>query len=188
MRIDLLRHGETTHGNRFRGSIDDVLTAYGEQQMWQAVEQNATHWDRIISSPLKRCADFADVLSQKQKRPLTLDKRFKEMHFGAWEGRTAAELMETDADALSNFWHDPVQYTPPEAEPLIDFEHRVVCAWQEIISRYAGENILLVTHGGVIRLLLCHVLQSPIKQLLKFEVKHAAIEKIAISGSQPRRL
>ncbi|MCF6257818.1 MAG: alpha-ribazole phosphatase family protein [Gammaproteobacteria bacterium] len=182
--IDLLRHGETVGGSRFRGSIDDALTENGWSQMDAAIAQEMKNhsqtWHRIISSPLQRCADFAHKLGQKHSLPVSLDSRFKEMHFGRWEGRTAAELMSIDEDALTQFWNDPVQNTPPEAEPLLEFAQRVLSAWTDLLRDYQGERILLVTHGGVMRVLLCHVQQRPIKQLLEIEVKHAALKQLRI--------
>lgn len=182
--IDLLRHGETVGGVCFRGSTDDPLTEGGWTQMRDAAEKEGPYWDRIISSPLKRCADFACELGQQHSMPVSLDERFQEMHFGAWEGRSAAELMATDADALTHFWNDPLRYTPPQAEPLADFEARILSAWRDVVSRYVGEKILLVTHGGVIRILLCHVRQRPIECLLEFEVGHASIQRIHIEHTQ----
>lgn len=182
--IDLLRHGETVGGSRFRGSTDDPLTERGWTQLWAAIEKDGPCWDRIISSPLKRCADFARALGQQHSMPFTIDERFQEMHFGAWEGRSAAELMATDADALTRFWNDPLRHTPPQAEPLTDFEARVLAAWRDVVNNYAGEKILLITHGGVIRVLLCHIQQHPIERLLEFEVGHAAIQRIHTEHAQ----
>ncbi len=182
--IDLLRHGETVGGSRFRGSIDDALTEKGWSQMNAAITRETTNhtqiWDRIISSPLQRCADFAHKLGQQQSLPVSLDTRFQEMHFGDWEGRTASELMATDENALTQFWNDPVQNTPPGAEPLLTFNQRVLSAWADLLRNYRNERILLVTHGGVMRVLLCHVQQRPIKQLLDIEVKHAALKQLCI--------
>jgi len=183
--IDLLRHGETTGGACFRGSIDDALTDEGWAQMDAAIKQRmANHsqtWQRIVSSPLQRCANFAHKLGQQYSLPVSLDTRFKEMHFGLWEGRTAIELMNADENALTQFWNDPLQNTPPEAEPLLVFQQRVLAAWTDLLRDYPGERILLVTHGGVIRVVLCHVRQRPIKQLLNIEVKHAALKQLCIN-------
>lgn len=182
--IDLLRHGETVGGACFRGSTDDPLTEDGWTQMRDAAEKAGSCWDRIISSPLKRCADFACELGQQHSIPVSHDEQFQEMHFGAWEGCSVAELMATDADALTHFWNNPLRHTPPQAEPLKDFEARVLTAWQDIVSKHAGENILLVTHGGVIRVLLCHIRQRPIERLLEFEVGHASIPRIHIEHAR----
>jgi alpha-ribazole phosphatase len=178
--IDLLRHGETIGSACFRGSTDDPLTEHGWVQMREATVAHGSCWDHIITSPLKRCADFAHMLGQQHSLPLTLDERFKEMHFGTWEGRSASELMTTDADALTQFWNNPLRHTPPQAESLADFEARVLSAWRDIVTRCIGEKTLLITHGGVIRVLLCHIRQHPIERLLEFEVGHAAMQHIHI--------
>jgi len=149
----------------------------------QGMTKHARRWDRIISSPLQRCANFAQTLGQQHSLPVQLDARFKEMHFGRWEGRTASELMATDENALTQFWNDPVKNTPPDAEPLLVFQQRVLSAWADLLRDWQGEHILLITHGGVIRILLCHVQQHPIKQLMDIEVKHAALKQLRIEHS-----
>jgi alpha-ribazole phosphatase len=187
--IDLLRHGETEGGTRFRGSTNDSLTTLGWAQLRHAtdkhIEKHETTWDRIITSPLDRCADFAQFLGEKYAIPVTSDKRLQEMHFGEWEGRTVDELMETDMDALSQFWSDPIANTPPQAETLIDFEKRVLSGWRDITHQFLGERILLVTHGGVIRLLLGHILQRPLQRLLEIKAGHAVMHHIRIEHTQP---
>lgn len=185
-RIDLLRHGEAAGSPRFRGSTDDPLTGHGWAQMWTAVEKYGPHWNRIIASPLTRCAAFARALGERFSIPFVLDSRIREMHFGAWEGRSAVELMATDAHTLARFWRDPVQHTPPGAEPLSCFEARVLHAWRDNISEYAGERILLITHGGVIRIILRHILHYPIGRMLQFEVGYAAMQRIRIEHTRGR--
>lgn len=176
LRVGLLRHGEVEGGSRFRGHTDDALTAIGLQQMRAAAD--GTRWDRVISSPLARCAAFADAYGCQHSLPLTFDARLKEMHFGIWEGRTAAELMATDTDALTRFWNDPLHNTPPGGEPLAQFQVRVLDAWQEIIMNHVGQRVLVVTHGGVIRVLLCHVRNQPLARLQTFEVRHGGLYRV----------
>lgn len=182
--IDLLRHGETEGGDRFRGHTDDALSSRGLQQMWAAV--STQHWDRLVSSPLIRCAAFASDYVKRHSLPLTFDSRLKEMHFGAWEGRTAADLMRTDADALSRFWNEPQHNTPPGGEPLAQFRLRVLEVWNDILAAHAGQRVLIVTHGGVIRMLLCHALQRPLSALLTFEVGTATLHRIRVAHTTTR--
>lgn len=176
--IDLLRHGATEAGAVFCGKTDARLTAEGWQQLWQAVAETDPGWELIISSPLSRCRDFAHQLACRLKLPLRIEKDLQEMDFGAWEGRSAAELMETDAEALGRFWSDPLNNAPPQAESLADFQSRVLGAWQNILTDCSDQNLLLVTHGGVIRTLLCHIRNRPIEKLLEFEVKHGALLRV----------
>ncbi len=116
------------------------------------------------------------------------DERIREIHFGDWEGRSPAELAEIDTELLARFWRNPVKFPPPNAECLVDFEKRVLSAWQDISVRYTNQNILLITHGGVIRMILCHILQHPIERLLEFEVCHAAMRRITIENNQNHRV
>ncbi|PTT81712.1 histidine phosphatase family protein, partial [Pseudomonas sp. HMWF005] len=106
LRLDLLRHGETELGGGLRGSLDDALTEQGWAQMRAAVVAGGP-WDRLVSSPLQRCARFAAELGEQLNLPVQLDKDLQELHFGAWEGQSAAALMESDAEALGLFWADP---------------------------------------------------------------------------------
>jgi alpha-ribazole phosphatase len=170
--LELLRHGETEQGGGLRGSLDDALTATGWAQLRAAVA-DGSRWDRLVSSPLQRCARFAAELAEQRGLPLSLEADLQELHFGAWEGRSAAELMHTDADALGRFWADPYAFTPPGGEPLLAFEARVLGAVRRLQARHAGERLLLITHGGVMRLLLAAARGLPPADLLQVDVLHA---------------
>lgn len=170
--LELLRHGETELGGGLRGSTDDALTATGWAQLRTAVA-DGSRWDRLISSPLQRCARFAEELAAQHGVPLSLEPDLQELHFGAWEGRSTAELMKTSAEDLGRFWRDPYGFTPPEGEPLLAFEARILSVLQRLQARHAGERLLLVTHGGVIRLLLARARGLPRNDLLQVAVGHA---------------
>ncbi|MBS4077913.1 alpha-ribazole phosphatase family protein [Pseudomonas rustica] len=181
LRLDLLRHGETELGGGLRGSLDDALTEKGWTQMRAAVVEGGP-WDRLVSSPLQRCARFAAELGEQLNLPVHLDKDLQELHFGAWEGQSAAALMETDADALGLFWADPYSFTPPQGEPVSDFSTRVLAAVAGLHSAYAGERILLISHGGVMRLLLAQARGLPREQLLNVEVGHGALFALTVEA------
>ncbi|SDB61073.1 alpha-ribazole phosphatase family protein [Pseudomonas sp. NFACC13-1] len=181
LRLDLLRHGETELGGGLRGSLDDALTARGWEQMHTAVAQGGP-WDRLVSSPLQRCARFAEQLGARLGVPVHVDKDLQELHFGAWEGRSAAALMETDSEALGRFWADPYCFTPPDGEPVLEFSRRVLAAVERLHAAYAGQRILLVSHGGVMRLLLAQARGLPREQLLNVEVGHGALFSLTVSA------
>ncbi|MBJ7374471.1 histidine phosphatase family protein [Pseudomonas koreensis] len=181
LRLDLLRHGETELGGGLRGSLDDALTANGWTQMRAAVVDGGP-WDRIVSSPLQRCARFAAELGEQLNLSVHLDKDLQELHFGAWEGQSAAALMETDAEALGLFWADPYGFTPPQGEPVSAFSARVLAAVGRLHAAYAGERILLVSHGGVMRLLLAQARELPREQLLNVEVGHGALFALTVAA------
>jgi alpha-ribazole phosphatase len=174
LRLDLLRHGETELGGGLRGSLDDALTDTGWQQMRSAVSE-AGPWDRIVSSPLQRCARFSEELATRLNLPLQLEPALQELHFGDWEGHSAAQLMETDADGLGLFWADPYAFTPPNGEPVEDFSRRVLGAVDRLQRAHNGERLLLVSHGGVMRLLLAQARGLPREHLLQVEAGHGSL-------------
>ena len=174
LRLDLLRHGETELGGGLRGSLDDALTDAGWAQMRAAVVAQGP-WDRLVSSPLQRCARFAEELGEQLGLPVQLEVDLQELHFGAWEGQSAAALMETDAEALGLFWADPYSFTPPQGERVEDFSARVLAAIARLHAAHAGERVLLISHGGVMRLLLAQARGLPREQLLNVEVRHGAL-------------
>jgi len=181
LRLDLLRHGETELGGGLRGSLDDALTDAGWQQMRAAVAGRGP-WDRLVSSPLQRCARFAEEQGARLALPVTLDPDLQELHFGAWEGQSAAALMATDSEALGRFWADPYAFTPPQGEPVLAFSARVLGAVERLHQRYAGERVLLVSHGGVMRLLLARARGLPREQLLNVEVAHGALFALTVEA------
>ena len=181
-RIDLLRHGETVGGSRYRGSLDDALTPHGWAAMRAALGA-ARGWDRIVSSPLRRCADFARDLARRHALPLALDPRLREIHFGDWEGKTAADLLSSHPEALTRFWRDPVNHPPPGAEDARALEARVLLAWQDLVGHCSGEQVLVVTHGGPLRIILGRVRKLSLAESLQIEVPLARCFQVVAQQS-----
>ncbi len=179
--IDLIRHGEPVGGSKYRGQIDDPLSDKGWAQMRAAVADDAP-WQAVVSSPLRRCAAFADEVAHRHRLPLRLDERFKEIGFGAWEGRTKAEISAGDAQALRRFYADPVACRPPGAEPLAEFERRVAAAWRDLLRVHAGRHVLLVAHAGVIRMVVVQTLAARPERMFRIQVPNAAITRIRVDG------
>lgn len=178
--IDLLRHGEPVGGPRYRGRIDDPLSGRGWLQMHRAVSALGP-WQRIDSSPLRRCRDFAAQLARHHRLPLQIDTRMTEIDFGRWEGLTAAQLMQLDAEALKNFWRDPVSHTPHGGEALTDFRARIIDAWQRLLHGLPQDgHLLMISHGGTIRILLHHILDIPLLKLQQIEVPYGCLTRIHI--------
>jgi broad specificity phosphatase PhoE len=176
--IDFLRHGEPRGGSRFRGNgADDPLSDRGWQQMWGAVGDRAP-WQQIVSSPLRRCLDFAVALSERDAVPLSVDERFREVGFGSWEGRTRAEIIAADESEYRAFYRDPLRNRPPGAEPLESFGERVAEALAALLQAHAGKHVLVVAHAGVIRAALGFVLQADPVGWYRARVDNGAFTRI----------
>ena len=181
--IDLLRHGEPEGGVKFRGHSDDPLSADGWAQM-RAATASAGGWEVVVASPLRRCAEFAAELAARLGVPLETETRLREIGFGAWEGLTAEQVAARDPEALERFWRDPAQHTPPGGEPLAGFEARVAAGWHDVMQRHAGKRILLVCHGGVIRLIIARVLAMPRSHLFRLNVPFASASRVRVGGEK----
>lgn len=173
MRVQLLRHGEPEGGARYWGGTDVALSARGWEQMRAAVAGRS--WDLIVSSPLRRCAAFAATLASELGVRCRFDADLREMSFGDWEGHSAEELMQSDAERLCRFWSDPSAHTPPGGEPLAQLQARVLAAWRRIVSDRSRARTLIVTHSGPMRLLWAAQSGTPLAALLSIELPHAAL-------------
>lgn len=182
IRLDLLRHGVTRDHSGFRGRLDDPLTATGWQQMQTSIQCQERLWQVVLSSPLQRCAAFAQWISSDCGLPLHCDERWQELDFGQWEGRNALDLMKMDAPALERFWRDPWSNPPPGGETLAHFGARIAQG-VSALRDYEAQRMLLVTHGGVIRWLLMRARAWPRQRLLDIEVPHGALFSIRIDAN-----
>lgn len=179
--VDLLRHGEPVGGRRYRGQQDDPLSDKGWQQMRSAVADHSP-WEVIISSPLLRCLAFAQELGERHQLPVEVETRLQEIGFGEWEGKSADEIMQHDADLLMNFYRDPERYRPQGAETLAAFERRVTAAWEALLERHGGRQLLVVGHAGMMRMIIRHVLGMPSEKMFHIQVPNAGITRIQVDG------
>lgn len=175
--IDLLRHGEVEGDATYRGSTDDELTDHGWHQMVKAIE-NKNQWDIIISSPLQRCQEFAELIATEDDIDIDINPAIKEIDFGCWEGLTPEEVMQDEGDLLKAWWRSPTRITPPEGEDYHEFQARVLKAFKQLVQDYQGKKILLVTHAGVIRIILMYILGMPEENLFRLNVDYGSFSRI----------
>lgn len=177
--IDLLRHGEVEGDAVYRGITDDSLTDTGWQQMVTAL-QDKNNWDLIISSPLLRCSEFADLVAEEDNIKLEIDDALKEIDFGLWEGLSPDEILKQDADKLKSWWQCPTRVTPPKGEDFHEFQARILKSLKQIIESNKGKKVLLITHAGVIRVVLMHVLGMQEENLFRLNVDNASFSQVHI--------
>ncbi len=127
----------------------------------------------VYASPLDRCRRLAAFLSDQPPR---IDARLMEMHFGDWEGRRWADI---DPVALRHWGDHYVTEGPPNGEAMQTLHERCTHFYAELLT--AGHaDVLVVTHGGVIRTLLCHVLALPLDRAFTFHLDFAGVTQILV--------
>ncbi len=193
--IDCLRHGDVVGGQKYRGITDDPVRDKGWQAMQAMTKEKS--WQQIISSPLQRCAAFAHHYAQTSSTPLQLNHAFQEYNFGDWDGLTISEIEQKgQQDLLHAFWQNPHDNPPPNAEAITSFNHRVQQGWQTLLTTTTKQqahktpavtkdkHILLITHAGVIRALVSHVLAIPITHQMRIITPLASMTSFRIDYYQ----
>lgn len=183
MNLILVRHGETDWNTerRWQGQLDVPLNGKGQWQARRVAQALADRpITRLISSDLQRALVTAESIAAACGRPVKTDPRLREMGFGAWEGLTYNEIMESDADSYSLWKENPFLHAPSGAETLDVAGRRIIHAWQEIEREYA-DTVVLVSHGGTLRVLLCHLLGLPPEAFWQLKLYNASISTVQIS-------
>jgi broad specificity phosphatase PhoE len=180
--ILICRHGETdgTRVRRIMGSLYVPLSDAGRAQC-DALARLVAQFDvtTIVTSPLARAAETAEILARALKLEATIDGDLEEVRFGRWEGMTYDEI-RTDP-AFAGYVTDPVTCTTPGGETIADVQRRGLAA---IARARAGERTLFVSHGDLIRSTLCHFLSMPLGQYRRLRVDNASLSALADHGSR----
>jgi probable phosphoglycerate mutase len=165
--ICLVRHGETdwSRDQRFNGRQDIPLNDIGRQQCSElAAYLSDETIDIVISSPLSRCIETAEILAQPRGLGIVAEPRLVEMDYGQWEGLTYDQARQLDTVRFELWDRDPAAIAPPDGESGYTIATRVTAALFDILARHTGRTILLVAHKTVNRVLLCHALDWPIRE------------------------
>ena len=185
MRCYLVRHAQTAWNgeNRLQGHSDQPLNAFGLQQAQRlgvyfgAVRTHDAALSVLYSSPLQRSRQTAEAIAQATGLILQIEPELAEMSLGAWEGLTPEEI-DARFDGGYHRWHvSPSRVTIPEAEPAAAFHQRVRRVFERIAQRHPDQEVVLVTHGGVIASLFSRWLEADYDRLLR----RVALENAGIS-------
>ena len=188
--LDFLRHGETSLSHTLRGKTDDALTAKGWMQMQSTIaqaEQVSQAWNVIYSSPLQRCRLFAEQWAEQKQLPLYIEPNLQEMDFGEWEAQPTERLYQQFPNELAQFWQTPFSFTPPQAESLLAFKSRVlesVEALTQQMHKQGWQRALIISHGGVIKLLKCQALKQHDNDLLKMSAELGQLNRFVFDQGQ----
>jgi len=179
MRLLLARHGESVWNaeRRFQGHTDIELSARGRAQA-EALGR-ALRGYRVVAayvSPFHRARETAELALRESGVPLTVIEELRELSLGEWEGCTVDEVRAQAGDPYRAWLRAPHDCPPPGGEPLPVVSERVRAAIERIARAHGpGEDVLIVSHGGVISVYACHILGCSFNQLWRLRVDNASL-------------
>lgn len=179
MSLFLLRHGEINPGpeRRFVGQTDLPLTDKGvHQAKWWGRRLKDTGVGAIVASDLVRCRMTAEIIAKATGLPLQLMAQLREIDLGDWENRTMESVRKNEPERWAARGNDLAGFRPPGGESFADLADRVVPVFSQIAEQDGSR--LIVTHAGVIRVLLCRILGLPLDRLFRFDLNYGSLSII----------
>jgi alpha-ribazole phosphatase len=188
----LIRHGATEgqEEKRYKGSIDVPLSEKGTEQIKKASEFICAVLGRsalsaVYTSPLSRAFRSAEILATPFGLQPSVVADLRERHFGIWEGMTLNEISERYPDEFRAWAGNPLEHSPTGGESTLQVRDRLIPAYEEIIARHPGESIAIAGHGGVNRIVLCHILGIPLEHIFRVEQDNAAVNIVNFYDKYP---
>ena len=162
----IVRHGKTVWNTekRTQGQKNSELTEQGIEHARQFSRKiSHMHIDEVYSSDLKRAYETAKIIRPSSE--IHLEKGFREINFGLWEGLTIEEIQKNYSELYSSWQTSPEEVAFIEGEKIVEAFERVNQAFWEIDSKHENKHILIVAHAMVIKLLLVGFLDAPINKI-----------------------
>ena len=199
-KVYLIRHGETEDADarRYKGHLDVPLSGRGVEQIKQltsymvrncsgllnearcGANKEQDTLDAVYTSTLGRAIESAEIIARPFGLTPLVVEGLKERNFGLWEGMTFDEIREKWPEAFTAWADNPVQFSPKEGESTLEVKERALKAFNGITQRHGGEAIAIISHGGIIRIILCELLGMPLENIFRIEQDFAALNVIEL--------
>ena len=176
MEIYLVRHTKVAISRDYCYGISDVELAESKLEDIQNVKEKLRNinFQRSFTSPLKRCKLLAEALSEEA----ILKDELLEMDFGDWELKKWDSLDQKQVDIWMN---DFVNERASNGESYMEFSMKSVFFFDGLVKELEeNDKVLLTTHSGVIRAIICHVLNLSLAHSFNFEIDYGSVSKIEV--------
>ena len=180
--VVLVRHGVTAHTveKRFSGGLASAnpgLSDEGRAQIravadWLA--PLAERVDAVISSPVRRTLESAEILAEVLGRSVEVEPGFAEMEFGVWDGLTFAEVGEKYPDEMKA-WLGSLDLAPEGGESFLVVQQRVLDALARLREAHAGKTVVVVSHVTPIKTLVANAVDAPLEAVYRMELTPASV-------------
>ncbi|MDP2156684.1 MAG: histidine phosphatase family protein [Nitrospirota bacterium] len=200
---------------RYHGSIDIQLSEKGKEQAAEkavvlrryikkattskhlsylkdihnnADDQNAANPSglrAVYCSGLSRAVQSAEIIARQFGLVPIRVPDLRERSFGIWEGMTFSEIKEQYPEEFSAWAGNPLSFSPIGGETTLGVRDRVMKVINDIVEQHAGEEVAVVAHGGVNRIILCHILGMPLENIFRIEQDYTALNVIEFWEKYP---
>lgn len=179
--IIFIRHGETEWNSqqRMQGHSNSDLSSVGQAQI-QALGQwmKNVPFDHIYSSDSLRAKQTAEAITQFSGHELKIDLRLREKNLGVFEGLTSEEARKLHPEVFSLFKTAGSKYVIDEGESTQQLQDRALEIVNEIRIKHPEERVLLVTHGGFIRVVMKHSLGLSLETPTRFLIRNTGVFRL----------
>lgn len=182
LKLTLVRHTslQIASGVCYGQSDVDVAISFMQEVAATKAKLSDIKVDAVFSSPLQRCVKLASAL---ELNPIQQDDRLKELHFGDWEMQAWDDIPREYFDEWAQNY---AVMPPPNGETFGQLQARGIDFIDDMLNQYHKSHVLVVTHGGMIRALLAHVLNMQLKGLFRITVDYGSVTQIDFSDEIPR--
>jgi len=185
--ITLIRHGDIAAklDAHYIGRTDVPLSAAGLNQAEELIQRisqsTAPPIERVWCSPAQRARQTAHPLCEYLGCAVSIDPQLHEIDFGAWEGLTFAQILEKDSRKVDQWAEFAPGFSFPGGESMAHFHQRIESVAAAIHAEKCS-HLTIVSHGGVLRGLICALLHWPLYDHLKFTLRRAGYATLETGG------
>jgi probable phosphoglycerate mutase len=184
----LIRHSLTEWNikKRIQGHQNSPLSEIGRKMAaaW-GYELQGFHWNRILTSDLGRAQETAELINQRLQLPLHVDQLLREQNWGEWSGLSFPELFRCSRSEIEKQKAAGWNFRPPGGESRKEVLARAQQALQNAAATWPDENILIITHEGIIKSLLYHLLDRSFLSNEPNVIKGYQLHLVQNSQGQP---
>lgn len=187
-KLILIRHGETawTKENRYQGHSDIELNEEGCRQARLLAKKFAKERiDCIYASDLSRTWKTAEAIAKPHSLPVKKTPLLREIAFGKWEGLTFEEMKSKDKELVEKWRNNFYDFRAPQGESLLSLKKRAENFFHQILKKHKGQTILVVSHGGFIRIVFYFLLNLDLSHFWMIKQDPGAINIIEFFAGKP---
>ncbi|MFA9466108.1 MAG: histidine phosphatase family protein [Velocimicrobium sp.] len=139
----------------------------------------------VFTSPLRRCLQTSEIICEEKKQDYIVVKEFREINMGNWENISIASIRKDFPKLYEERGKDFASFVPPNGESFRQLSNRVLLAFDRIVNN-KYENIMIVAHAGVNRVILSHLLGFCVQDIFNIQQPYGCVNKLILNDENPK--